>query len=77
MNEWIKITPDALPPDMKPVLVTVEHQDGERQTLAEVRYNHLFGVWEELADSTNDFWSDLSDYVRVTHWAYYPQPAQD
>ena len=76
MSEWIKVTPGKMPPDMEPVLVTVEYKDGSRFTDADVRYNGAYGGWEELADASGGYWADLGESYRVTHWMPYPTPAR-
>ena len=37
--DWIKVTPDTMPPDMEPVMLTVEDGDGKRYMMPECRYN--------------------------------------
>lgn len=34
--DWIKVTPETMPPDMEPVMVTVRVNDGGKQTWVDV-----------------------------------------
>lgn len=68
---WIKVTPDTMPPDTSPVLVTVEAKYG-RYIKPVARY---CGTWEWLADATGDYWEEIRS--PVTHWMPYPEPADD
>lgn len=72
--EWIKVTPDTMPPDMEPVMLTVEDEEGKRYTMSECRYNPSFG-WEWAYDAGADYWQTIRE--KVTHWMEYPYPAQD
>lgn len=71
--DWIKVTPETMPPDMEPVLVTTEY-DGKRGVIADVRYNPKYG-WEVLTDALGDYWEDIRE--KVTHWMPFPEPAED
>ena len=44
--DWIKGTPETMPPDMEPVMVTVRVNDGGKQTWVDVRYNPEYKEWE-------------------------------
>lgn len=76
--EWIRVTPETMPPDMVPVLVTVTHnlkdESIKKYTVADIRYNHQNG-WEFLSNSCFGIWGQYTD--NVTHWMPMPEPAED
>lgn len=71
--EWIKVT-DRLPPDMEPVMVTA-YWKGNREVLPIARYNEDLEQWE-YSNAYTDGWDDLN-WCDVTHWAPWPEPAED
>lgn len=84
--DWIKVTPETMPPDMEPVIVTVE-EGGKKYTIADVRYNPDCG-WMVLSDCSGSCCSTLKEVkedgywewignCKVTHWMPYPDPAED
>lgn len=75
--DWIKVTPETMPPDMEPVMVTGRVNDGGKQTWVDVRYNPEYKEWEWLADAVGDYWEGLGKDYEVTHWIPYPEPAED
>lgn len=72
---WTKVTPTTLPPAGEAVIVTVEYSDGERDVLADVKWNQTEHAWEWLAEAVSGYWDTLSP--KVTHWAKMPAPADD
>lgn len=84
--DWIKVTPETMPKDMEPVIVTVE-ESGKRYTIADARYNQDCG-WQALFDCSGSFcetiaeakkdgyWDGLGN-CKVTHWMPYPDHAED
>lgn len=71
--DWIKCT-DRLPPDMEPVIITVENYR-ERYVMTEARYNANFDLWEWLYEAGADYWKGVGG--KVTHWMQMPEPAED
>lgn len=83
LTNWIKVTPEAMPPDMEPVIGTIEKLNGERLTYPMCRYNKEAQKWE-IADvdyyaSGADYWEPVEWDIggRITHWMPYPDPAED
>lgn len=78
--DWIKVTPETMPPDMEPVFVSITHDFGKgkigRWTLAQIRYNPQKG-WEYQCDAYNNEWFYCSNPREITHWMPYPDPAED
>lgn len=86
LTNWIKVTTETMPPDMEPVIVTVE-EGGKKYTIADVRYNPDCG-WTVLSDCSGSCCSTLKEVkedgywewignCKVTHWMPYPDPAED
>lgn len=76
--EWIKATPDNMPPENQAVLVTIFVGDTEQQNAfvwADVRWSDK-GRWEYLSNSWDGIWSTIDDGA-VTHWMPYPEPAKE
>lgn len=71
---WIKVTPETMPPEMDEVFVTVEDENGKRYVMSDCRYNPQYG-WEWQQEPCYEYWVDVSD--KVTHWMPYPKPAED
>ena len=74
-DNWFKVTPETMPPDMEPVIVTVRGNEGGKLTWVDVRYNPEYQEWEQLSDSVGDYWEGLGKDYEVTHWMPYPEPA--
>ncbi len=72
---WIKLTPDTMPPDGDIVMVTVESWNGERDVYPEARFNKKRGKWEWPYEAGADYWDDIDE--KVTHWMPLPEPATD
>lgn len=71
---WIKVTPETMPPDMEPVIVTLRFSDTDGKFVwADVRHNGE--KWEYLSNCWDNTWSDVDG--EVTHWMQYPEPAED
>lgn len=82
--DWIKVTPETIPPDMEPVIVTAFHQgrvEGEKErnkdVFTDVRWNKMLQAFEikewNICQYEWTTWHDL----KVTHWMPYPEPAED
>lgn len=80
MMEWVKISPDTMPPDMEPLIVSVRQDFGSGEigkcVSQNVRYRTKNG-WEYLVDSYNNKWSDFRNSNEITHWMKIPEPAQE
>lgn len=72
--DWIKCA-DRMPPDMEPVIVTVETLDGERYTMPECRWNQELSCWEWPYEAGSGYWETVDE--KVTHWMPCPGPAED
>ena len=76
--DWIKVTPETMPPDMEPVIATIQDKrDGERETCSDVRYNSECKKWEVLMECYTGYWDEFGEFIEVTHWMPYPEPAED
>lgn len=73
--DWIKVTPETMPPERENVLVTIRYDDSDEKFVwADVRWSKDVG-WEYLASSFDDIWTSVDG--EVTHWMPYPKPAED
>ena len=70
---WVKVT-DRLPPDMEPVMVTVQYISGSRDVYPEARWNQKKGYWEMVAPSAEDWWKTN---MTITHWIQWLEPPED
>ncbi len=73
--DWIKATPQTMPPDGQDVIVTIN---------GKVKKHIVFGVYRKNGKWRADYEFDEDDiYVHyysddeVTHWMPYPEPAED
>lgn len=73
--QWIKVTPETMPPDDDTVIVTVEHPSGDRYIYTEARFDKDRGKWEWPYEAGADYWEDIEE--KVTHWMPFPKPAED
>ena len=74
--DWIKVTPETMPPDKKPVMVTVRSKTNPSFTdfMKDVAwYSDNGGAWGW--DEGEDCTVFLDDDMEVTHWMPYPEPA--
>lgn len=76
MTDWIKVDADHMPPDMEPVIVTIEC-DGKRRAYQEHRWNLRYNSWEWLCEASAGYWEFVDEDEEITHWMPYPEPAQD
>lgn len=72
---WIKVTPETMPPDKGMVLVTVKDYSGGKWVGAGIRWNKRDGKWERW--HSDGFWNNLPLGDEVTHWMPMPEPAED
>ena len=75
---WIKCT-DRMPPDMEPVMVTVQTDKGKRYVhTTQVRRVNGLDFEEIRDDGYSDIWVPFyQDFKKITHWAPWPEPAED
>lgn len=72
--DWIKVTPETMPPDMQEVIVTFENEKKERDVQLQARWNDKHGHWEFLGYD----WEEARDpFYKVTHWMPWPEAAED
>lgn len=71
---WIKVTPETMPPDMEPVIVTVDDKYNPPKYTWGGRTNK--GKWELLIEA-GDVYASIKEWILVTHWMPYPEPAED
>lgn len=77
---WIKVTPETMPPNGEPVIVTVEDVKSKKRCIDfDVAWSRKLGEWIMI-----DFGSEPPKTapikeagLRVTHWMLYPNPAED
>ncbi len=72
--DWIKVTPETMPPDMEPVFATVVDKYRTPQKSVWIMRNNN-GVWESFVE--DDYFTKVDEWVKVTHWAKWPEPAED
>ena len=72
---WVKVSPNTMPLDMQRVIITVEYSDGNKEVLANCRWNQSIKRWEWEIDAGAGVWDDLEG--TVTHWMSTPEPADD
>lgn len=78
MMDWIKVTPETMPPDMEPVMVTVKRA-GKKKVLSNYRYLKEYEAWQ-FQDKMFEEWTPMNSVFRgmtVTHWKPMPSPAED
>lgn len=78
MSDWIRVTPETMPPDSSDVLVTLLGRDGGRWVF-EQKVVYASGMFTTENDSgyLNPIQYFVPDGTEVTHWMPYPAPAQD
>lgn len=78
--EWIKVTPETMPPDGEAVIVSVKHDFGDghigKWTEANIRHTQGKG-WEYLANSYDNEWWYYSGGRDITYWAHMPEPVME
>lgn len=76
--DWSKCT-DRMPPDMEPVILTIENK-GERHVYScAARWNKSAQWWECLMyhEDVGKEWRSMYSFLKITHWMPYPEPAED
>lgn len=77
MSEWVRVTPETMPPDGAEILVTLQDRHAGRRVF-ESRVVYTGGMFTTENDS--GYLNPLHYFVAdetVTHWAFYPSPARD
>lgn len=75
--DWIKVTPETIPPQGETVLATIlytDTDDPKRVVWADVRWSEDDG-WEYLSCAWDYIWSPIEG--EVTHWMPMPKPPED
>lgn len=76
--EWIKVTPETLPEFYQSCLVTIElkynHETEVEKVVDSAVYRPGEGYLCSDWDTFND-WDEGQEYIKVTHWMPYPEPA--
>lgn len=79
LMDWIKVTPEAMPPDGEPILITIESWMDKHRYVWETQarwHNGFYEVWED--DGLACGWaSGRFAGSKVTHWMPWPEPAED
>lgn len=73
--DWIKVTPDTMPPDMETVIVTILQSNGEKIVCPFARYIAQNKEWYWAFN--DEFYSGVSGDWIITHWMPYLTPAED
>lgn len=69
---WIKVTPETMPPDMEPVIVTYEEDDGKRDVFLDAVWCEERNGWAFATECGYEFVN-----MKITHWMPTPKPAED
>ena len=72
--KWKKVTPETMPPDMEPVMVTVYDKHNPPKYTWIGRQKD--GRWELLIEA-DDVYAPIDEWIIVTHWMPMPSPAED
>lgn len=70
--DWIKVTPETMPPDMERLMVTMI-VDGKKTTIGNVRRRGQFWEIEEFLIHK---WLYIKPEL-ITNWMLMPKPAED
>lgn len=77
---WIKVTPETMPPAYSTCIITIEISNGmeeapEKETdVAEYdpEEGYLDGHWNTFND-----WDEGQEHIKVTYWMPMPEPEED
>lgn len=74
MSEWIRVTPETMPPDMEPIIVSVKYWSGLSSVWnGQVRYNKSAGRYEAwMSDGYASGWVFGVINGNITHWMPWP-----
>lgn len=72
--DWIKVTPDTMPPDMERVIVTVVGPLG-KYIMKDIFFDKSAGLWGYEDEAGYNIY--LNYTLNITHWMPYPEPAED
>lgn len=80
--DWIKVSPETMPPDMEPIMVTVEPWKNQWLRYVpkrQVRYNESRNSYEIYQDDGFACGWNRSELAgdRITHWMRWPELAED
>lgn len=71
---WIKVTPETMPPDMEPVIVTAFYsgtgkgRNGEEEVYGNIRWNNKLKVWEKGTEVCGTVEWKIWDGKEITKW---------
>lgn len=75
--DWIKVTPETMPPDMEPVMVTVSIALGVSDLWTDFFWNESNKQWMVMNPDTGEFHELPDGFMgEITHWMPYPKPAK-
>ena len=75
--DWIKVTPETMPPSGMMLIVTIEI-NGKRMVEYDVAWNERKKEWAWVKFGKNPEYISLKNSnVKVTHWMPMPSPAED
>ena len=70
--EWIKITPDTMPPECTPILVSVDRNGKKETRCAEFCVKVFWSLETDWSGEPLEEWRK-----EATHWMPLPEPASD
>lgn len=78
MTNWIKCTPDTMPPEHTTVMVTVQY-GGKREVYPMAKYFLPEGEHKAEWEYVDDDWGEWHPLAasNVLYWAHIPEPAVD
>lgn len=77
--DWIKVTPETVPPDGEPILITIESWMDKHRYVWETQarwHNGFYEVWEDNGFACG-WGSGRFSGSKVTHWMPWPEPAEE
>lgn len=72
--DWIKATPDTMPPDNQEVIATIKWRD---EKIVEFGLYRKDNEWCQDYDDMDGGGTTYYLDDKVTHWMPYPKPAKD
>lgn len=75
LGNWIKVTPETMPPEMQLLILTVGNWCDKNKIILPNKARLCCGKFEIYENGKWD--RGKLSALRVTHWAYYPKPADD
>lgn len=75
--DWIKVTPDTMPPDMEPVEAIIHYPDGFEIHVYNATYNHELCRWVMKNPNGNGEYIESPDGRYIDRWMPYPGIEED